>query len=73
MYTVKMYAIIANKGMYEDYREWVVFLSADKAATLTKAEELRESDGYHTDSDMFFSVAEYTLDGNGMVTDTYYI
>ena len=73
MYTMKMYAIIAQQGMYEEHQEWVMFLSADKAATLDKAEELREYDERYIDSDVFYSVMEYTLDGTGMVTETHCI
>lgn len=73
MYTMKMYAIIASKGYYEDRYEWTVFISQDKNAAMKKVNELKEFDSFHTDSETFYSLMEYTLDGTGMVTETHCI
>lgn len=70
---MKMYAIIAQQRTYEEHREWLMFLSADKATTLDKAEELREYDERYIDSDVFYSVMEYTLDNSGTVTESHCI
>lgn len=70
---MKMYAVIAQQGMYEEHHEWTVFLNQSKSAALDKADELREYDSLYIDSDVFYSVIEYTLNDSGTVTETHCI
>ncbi len=70
MYTMKMYAIRADKNVGVENIEWLVFLNQSKRAAIAKIDELREFDGYRTDSGVFYCILEYTLDDSGTITYT---
>lgn len=44
---MKMYAIRADKNIWNQNIEWIVFLNRSKSATIAKIDELKEFDGYH--------------------------
>lgn len=67
---MKMYAIRADKNIWNQNIEWIVFLNQSKRAAIAKIDELREFDGYRTDSGVFYCILEYTLDDSGTITYT---